>query len=321
MTELVVISGKGGTGKTTVVASLAALAHDALLADCDVDAADLHLLLQPQVQKTIGYEGSEVAMIDVKACTACGACQAACRFGAISCRDGAYAVDPLSCEGCGACAYVCPAGAVRLQPRFSGWIYISKSPYGTLVHGELKPGEEASGKLVAQVKWRARELARLEGQKLLLVDGAPGIGCPVIASLSGAHAVLIVTEPSLSAFHDLERVVAVARHFRAQPLVAINKADLAPDLADEIDAYAQGEGIPVLAKIPYDEQVVAALVAQHPVVEYGNGPAAKAMRALWERLSDTVGLRAGPATERSSTEPACGGFLPSTDVDTMAGKG
>ncbi|MBC7220379.1 ATP-binding protein [Candidatus Bipolaricaulota bacterium] len=295
MTELVVVSGKGGTGKTTVVASLAALARDAVIADCDVDAANLHLLLHPQVEKTVSYEGSEVAEVNPAMCTGCGACAESCRFAAVVRRNGAHAVDPLSCEGCGVCAAVCPEKAVKLSPRLSGWIYISKSPYGTVVHGELRPGEETSGKLVSQVKMRAREIGRQERADLLLADGAPGIGCPVIASLSGAHAALAVTEPSRSALHDLERVVAVARQFRAQPLVVINKADLAPDLADEIELYAQREGIPVLARIPYDEKAVAALVAQRPLVEHGDSPAAEAIRALWERLTAERGLKTPPS--------------------------
>ncbi|MBC7169891.1 ATP-binding protein [Candidatus Bipolaricaulota bacterium] len=293
MTELVVVSGKGGTGKTTVAASLAALAHGAVIADCDVDAADLHLLLHPQTTERIPYEGAEKAEVDPDRCTGCGACLSACRFGAVGQIGTSVRIDPLSCEGCGACAFVCPTGAIAMQPQLSGWIHISQSSYGTFVHGELRPGEEASGKLVTQVKMRARALARDEGAGLLIVDGAPGIGCPVIASLSGAHAALVVTEPSRSALHDLERVVAVARQFRAQPLIAINKVDLAPDLTTEIELYAQREGIPVLARIPYDEQVVAALVAERPLVEHGDGPAARAVRALWERLTVEGGMRKG----------------------------
>lgn len=290
MTELVVISGKGGTGKTTVVGALAVLFPNKVIADCDVDAADLHLLLRPQVEKTIAYEGSEIAVIDVKRCTACGACHVACRFGAISLRNGAYVVDTLSCEGCGVCAHVCPVGAASLGSRLSGWIYVSRSPYGTLVHGELRPGEQVSGKLVTQVKWRARELGRLEGCRLLIVDGAPGIGCPVIASLSGAHVVLVITEPSLSALHDLARVVGLSRHFRAKIFLAVNKADLAPDLVEQIEAWARREGLPILAQIPYDETVVEAQIAGQPVVEHANGPAAQAIRLLWERLSAEVRL-------------------------------
>lgn len=285
MTELVVISGKGGTGKTTVVGALAALARDKVIADCDVDAADLHLILRPRVEKTIGYEGSELAVIDQGLCTGCGECLRVCRFDAVSVEDGRYSVDPLSCEGCGACQHACPVGAVAMKPRLSGWVYVSRTPYGTLVHGELRPGEETSGKLVTQVKMRARELERLEGAKLLLVDGSPGIGCPVIASLSGAHAALVVTEPSRSALHDLARVVEVARHFRARPFLAINKADLSPALTREVEAYARDAGLVLLGRIPYDEGVVRAQVAGRTVVEDGDGPAARALRSLWEKLA------------------------------------
>lgn len=285
MTELVVISGKGGTGKTTVVASLAALAHNAVIADCDVDAADLHLILQPQTTDRIPYEGSEKAGIDTNRCTRCGSCASTCRFDAIVRSGESFRIDPLSCEGCGACAFACPTGAIEIRRQLSGWIHVSRSRYGTLVHGELRPGEEASGKLVTQVKMRARALAREEGAGLLIADGAPGIGCPVIASLSGAHAALVVTEPSRSALHDLERVVAVARQFRAQPLVAINKADLAPDLVEEIRGYARSQELPVVAEIPYDEGVTEAMIAGVPVVIHRDGPAAGALRTLWESLA------------------------------------
>ena len=172
-----------------------------------------------------------------------------------------------------------------MKPRLSGWVYVSSTPYGTMVHGELRPGEETSGKLVTQVKMRARELGRLEGAKLLLVDGSPGISCPVIASLSGAHVALVVTEPSRSALHDLARVVEVARHFRARPFLVLNKADLSPGLAEEVEAYARQAGLVVLGRIPYDEGVVRAQVAGRPVVEDGDVPAARALRLLWERLA------------------------------------
>ncbi len=290
MKELVVISGKGGTGKTTVVGAFAALAQGKVIADCDVDAADLHLILKPQVEKTIAYEGSELATVDAGLCTGCGECRKACRFDAVLEEGGKFRVDPLSCEGCGACAHACPVGAIELKPRLSGWIYVSRTPYGTLVHGELRPGEETSGKLVAQVKMRARELARLEGARLLIIDGSPGIGCPVIASLSGAHAALVVTEPSMSALHDLARVVEVARHFRTRVFLAINKADLSPEFSERIESYAKEEGLSMLGRIPYDEGVVWAQVAGRPAVEDGASPAAAALRTLWERVAEHLSL-------------------------------
>ncbi|MCR4391409.1 MAG: ATP-binding protein [Candidatus Acetothermia bacterium] len=291
MTELVVISGKGGTGKTTAVGAIAALARDKVIADCDVDAADLHLLLRPKVEETVSYEGSELAEIEARLCIGCGRCLEACRFDAVVPMDNRFRIDSLSCEGCGACAHACPVGAIELRPRLSGWIHVSRTPYGTLVHGELRPGEGTSGKLVTQVRMRARALGRLEGAKLLLVDGPPGIGCPVIASLSGAHAAMGVTEPSLAALHDLARVVEVARHFRVRTYVVINKADLAEDMAERIEAFALEQGLSVLGRIPYDEAVTEAQAAGRPVVDRSTGAAAQALRSIWDRLSQELNLR------------------------------
>lgn len=288
MTELVVISGKGGTGKTTVAGSLVALAKEAVAADCDVDAANLHLILGGEVLERAPYRGSEVALIDQETCISCGACQRTCRFDAVRLDGNRYGIDPLSCEGCGACAYICPVGAIRMEERQSGWIYISRTPYGTLVHGELLPGEENSGKLVTQVKMRARMIAKREGASLLIVDGSPGIGCPVIASLSGAHAALIVTEPSRAALHDLLRVAEVARHFRAQLFLVLNKADLSPKLALDIREAAIREGIAYLGEIPYDEEVSRAQLKGVPAVET-DGPAAAAIRGVWAELQKKLG--------------------------------
>lgn len=288
MTELVVISGKGGTGKTTVVGAFAALAKGALVADCDVDAANLHILLGGEVVETHPYYGSEAAAIDAEKCSACGACARVCRFDAVRVEGGLYSVDPLSCEGCGACAHVCPVGAISMEERQSGWVYVSHTPYGTLVHGKLLPGEENSGKLVTQVKMRARRIARKEGAKLLLIDGSPGIGCPVIASLSGAHAALIVAEPSLSALHDLKRVAGVARHFRSRLFLVLNKADLSPATAERIRREAESDGMVYLGEIPYDEDVTAAQVSGKPVVVHSRGRAAVALRSIWERLREEL---------------------------------
>jgi len=284
MIELVVISGKGGTGKTTVVGSFAALAEGAVVADCDVDAADLHLILRGEVMEKRPYRGSEAAAIDREACIACGACAKACRFDAIRAESSLYRVDPLSCEGCGACAHVCPVGAIRMEERRSGWIYVSRTPYGTLVHGELLPGEGNSGKLVTQVKMRAREAARAERASLLLVDGSPGIGCPVIASLSGAHAALIVAEPSRSALHDLLRVAGVARHFGSRLFLVLNKADLSPVLAESIRATARREGMTYLGEIPYDEGVIASQLAGKPAAIGSHGAASHALCEIWAKL-------------------------------------
>ncbi len=284
MIELVVISGKGGTGKTTVVGSLAALAEDKIIADCDVDAANLHLLLGTQTQSKEPYEGSELAVIDRARCTGCGRCQQACRFDAVLPTNGAWKVDPLSCEGCGACAHTCPAGAVSMRSRLSGHVYVSWTPYGTMVHGELLPGEEATGKLVSQVKQKAREKAALQGQKLIVVDGAPGIGCPVIASLAGATAVLVVTEPSASALHDLQRAVELARGFGSHVFAAMNKADLEPAAAQATRRWLTDQRLPVVGWIPYDEDVIRSQVEGLPLVSCSAGPAASAIRELWGHL-------------------------------------
>ncbi len=289
MTELVVISGKGGTGKTTVVGSFAALTERAVVADCDVDAANLHILLGGEVVEKAPYHGSETAVINQEKCIACGACARVCRFDAVRMEGDLYTVDPLSCEGCGACAHVCPVGAISMEERQSGWIYVSRTPYGPLVHGELLPGEENSGKLVTQVKMRARGIARKEGTRLLLIDGSPGIGCSVIASLSGAHAALIVAEPSLSALHDLKRVAGVARHFRSRLFLVLNKADLSPAIAERIRKEAEDDGMVYLGEIPYDEDVTTAQVLGKPVVVHSRGRAAAALRAIWERLEEELG--------------------------------
>ncbi|HIC96488.1 TPA: (4Fe-4S)-binding protein, partial [Candidatus Bipolaricaulota bacterium] len=267
MKQLVVISGKGGTGKTTIVAALATLVREKVLADCDVDAADLHLVMDPKVGKTEGFEGSKEAILDQGKCTGCGVCREGCRFGAIVESGSSFSVDPFRCEGCGVCAYLCPVGAIALRPRLSGYIHTSSTRFGTLVYGQLEPGEGTSGKLVMQVKQRAAELVQLEGKELLIVDGSPGIGCPVIASLSGATAALIVTEPTLSGLHDLERVLGVARHFRIKALICINKWDLNPAMAQRIEEFSQRQGLEMVGQIPYDDTVIKAMVRGKTVFE------------------------------------------------------
>jgi MinD superfamily P-loop ATPase len=212
MKQITVISGKGGTGKTTILASLAALVKRAVLVDADVDAADLHLLLKPQVRRREPFVASQVALIDPEKCDPCGKCAEACRFEAI--RD--LQVDPISCEGCGVCFHVCPRGAILMKEVQSGEWFISQTRYGPMVHAKLGVAQENSGKLVTLVRKEAQRIAREGGYPLILIDGPPGIGCPVIASLGGVDAVLVVTEPSLSGIHDLERVLGVSRHFQVR---------------------------------------------------------------------------------------------------------
>jgi MinD superfamily P-loop ATPase len=277
MKEVVVLSGKGGTGKTSIVGALAALAESKVLADCDVDAADLHLLLSPTVKEENDFRSGQVADIDAEKCTRCGLCEELCRFSAI--RD--YAVDAISCEGCGFCARICPAEAITMRENLAGQWSISATKYGPLVHARLGIAQENSGKLVAKVRQEARQIAEKEGLDYIISDGPPGIGCPVISSLSGADLALLVTEPTFSGIHDLERVIAVCRHFGVPATVSINKYDINEDNTRRIEGFCADQGIEVAARIPFDNAVTEALVRGIPVVEYYDGPAAREMKKLW----------------------------------------
>lgn len=280
MKQIAVVSGKGGTGKTSIVASLAALASgQAVYADCDVDAPDLHLILQPTVIESREFFGIKRAFIDSEKCSQCGSCQEACRFGAIA----DFQVDPGLCEGCGVCKLVCPAGAVELRESLAGYAYISDTRFGPLVHAELFPGEEASGKLVAMVREMARDLAASRNLDLVLIDGSPGIGCPVIASLAGVDLALVVTEPTITGEHDLERILDVADHFGIDTSVCINKHDLNSGAAERIEAICLKRGVDVSGRLPFDSTVVEAMVSGRAVVEMG-GPVAEAISSMWNNL-------------------------------------
>jgi len=279
--EIVVLSGKGGTGKTVVLASFAALSQSKVLCDCDVDAADLHLLLRPTVRETHEFWGRPVADINLQQCSGCGLCLEVCRFGAI--ED--LRVNPLACEGCGLCARVCPLDAISMRDRLAGHWYVSRTRYGLLVHARLRAAQENSGKLVMAVRKRARELAQEMNARYILSDGPPGIGCPVISSLSGASMALIVTEPSLSGIHDLERVLGVCRHFGVSPLVCVNKYDLSEENSRRIEDHCGDVGVEVVGRIPFDPDVTRAIVQGLPVVETSVGAAAREIRALWEAIA------------------------------------
>lgn len=282
--QLVVISGKGGTGKTSVVAAFAALAGGAVLADCDVDAADLHLVLQPEPGVEHEFSGREQAVIDPAACTACGRCAEVCRFNAVLVDDDTYAIDPIACEGCGLCARVCPADAIAMTPVVNGAWFVSETRFGPLVHARLGVAEDNSGKLVTLVRNEARAVAEQRGLPLVIVDGAPGIGCPVIASLTGAAAVLLVTEPTVSGRHDLERVVQVVKQFRLPFAVCVNKADLNPEMTQRIRAEASDTGAAFVATVDYDTDVTRAQVQGVDVITHG-GRAATEITKLWESVS------------------------------------
>jgi MinD superfamily P-loop ATPase len=281
MRELVIISGKGGTGKTSLTASFAFLARDKVLADCDVDAADLHILVHPKIIHEEDFRGGVKANIDPQKCSQCGICRESCRFEAISSE---FVVSPLSCEGCGVCFHVCPEQAVSLEEGLNGRWFISETRFGPMVHAALIPGEENSGKLVALVRNQAKVLARQHNKPLILVDGAPGVGCPVISSITGADRVLIVTEPTLSGLHDLERAMQLVRGFRIPVAVVVNKYDINLDVTNQIEEFSVKAQARVLGRIPYDPEVIRTMVKRRCVVENGNSPANAAIREIWETL-------------------------------------
>ena len=286
MRQITVISGKGGTGKTTLVGSFAALAENKVIVDCDVDAPDLHLLLHPEIIKKEEFKGVKVAVMDKTLCSECGTCEETCRFNAIaSTEESGYAVNPARCEGCGACVFTCPQEAVTLKERVSGYAFISKTNYGTMVHAQLNIAEEASGKLVTVVRNNAQQVAEKEGCELILIDGSPGIGCPVIASLTGVDLALIVTEPTMSGLHDLERIMDVTRHFGIASAVCINKYDINEDNSARITEFCQQRGIEVVGNIPYDSVVTEAMVAGKPVVEFAEGKVSEAIKEVWEGIN------------------------------------
>ena len=299
MKELVVVSGKGGTGKTSVVASFAALAG---LADCDVDAANLHLVLGPRVQRTTPFVGGRLARVDPDLCAACGQCAELCRFGAPSldgpgngAADATYMVDPLCCEGCGVCAEHCPGRAITLTPSVGGEWFTSLTRHGPMVHARLGVGGENSGKLVALVRKEAKARAEADGSPLVICDGPPGIGCPVIAAIGGADLLLIMVEPSLAALHDFERVVKLARHFGVPGVACVNKFDLNAELPDEVEDRAASLGVEVTGRIPYDESVTAAQRQGMSAVEYSDVGAARAIANIWKQVTDRLAPKPVPA--------------------------
>ncbi|HII06050.1 MAG TPA: 4Fe-4S binding protein [Methanotrichaceae archaeon] len=284
MKQLVVISGKGGTGKTTMAASLASLAKGGMVvADCDVDAPDLHLILKPEIKETHDFLGLKIAQIDPDNCTKCGECEKACRFDAIS----DFQVDPRSCEGCKVCTLVCPSEAVTMIETISGHAYVSETRFGTMVHANLFPGEEASGKLVTMVRELAFKVAEREKKDLVLIDGSPGIGCPVIASITGTDIALVMTEPSISGAHDLERILGVTKHFGVKTLVCVNKYDLNVEMTGEIEDLCREMGVDVVGKLPFDPGVVEAMISGVTLVEV-EGPVGDAIKSVWDRIRATL---------------------------------
>lgn len=281
MKQILIISGKGGTGKTVVAAAFAALAEKRVTADCDVDAADLHLLMRPEIRERHVFKSGATAFIEKDKCTRCGQCIDVCRFGAVSAD---FAVDPISCEGCAFCRRVCPESAITMKENVSGEWFFSETPFGPLVHARLGVAEENSGKLVSLVRQKAKELADEKRSDWVLVDGAPGIGCPVIASLAGIDCAVVVTEPSLSALHDAQRVIGLAEHFGVPVKLVINKFDLNLDMAGKIEEYCRQNAVRIIGKIHFDEAVVQATVAGRTVTEFSDAAAAGEIKQVWDRL-------------------------------------
>ncbi len=295
MKELVIISGKGGTGKTSVTASLAQLAGRPVLCDCDVDAADLHLVLAPDIREEHEFRSGHSAVINRDDCVDCGACADLCRFGAIRMEekedsDTLFVVDPVSCEGCGVCVHFCPQNAIDFPERICGKWFVSQTRLGPMVHARLGAAAENSGKLVTTVRQEARRLAETGGHDWVIVDGPPGIGCPVIASVTGASQILVVTEPTVSGEHDLERVLGLARHFQIPAAVCVNKWDINPDMTRRIEAKAKASGASIAGRIRYDGAVTRAQILQKTVVETA-AACASDIADLWKHLSHSGGRK------------------------------
>ena len=290
MKEIVVISGKGGTGKTSITASFAYLGgKDIVVADCDVDAADMHLLMKPDFAKSEDFYSGEIAIINQDICTACGECADVCRFDAIPVINNQYIVQPLDCEGCGYCARICPVEAIKMEVQNVGRWYISNTRVGNiLVHAKLGIGAENSGKLVAKVKNEAKQIAKENNKDFIIVDGSPGIGCPVVSSLSGANFVVLVTEPTVSGLHDLKRAYELVKKFKIKAGCIINKSDINPQVSGEIEEFLKKENIIHFSNLPYDEAFTNAMTNGQTIVEYGQNNLTAILTDSWNMIKQTV---------------------------------
>jgi MinD superfamily P-loop ATPase len=281
MKQIAIISGKGGTGKTVLTASFAFLAENKVMVDCDVDAADLHLLLHPVIKESHEFSGGVTARIDPEICVQCGKCIEVCRFDAIS---DDFVVDPISCEGCKLCSYMCHFEAINMEDNRSGDWFVSDTKYGTLVHAKLGIAEENSGKLVTKVRQVAKEIAEKENQDYIIIDGPPGIGCPVIASLTDVNTAIIVTEPTVSGVHDMQRVLEIASYFKVDTKVVINKYDLNVDKSEEIKLICKEQDIEVAGMVPFSREVSESIVNAQPIVEYTNSDVSKEIISIWQKV-------------------------------------
>lgn len=292
MKEIVVISGKGGTGKTSLTGSLAVVAERSIVADCDVDAADLHLLLKPNLIYRESFMSGHEAVIDEESCASCGLCEEICRFDAIEFQDGRYRVRDIGCEGCKVCVEFCPEKAIDFPVSNCGEWYRSETAAGEMIHARLRAGAENSGKLVSLVRAEAQKCAEKGGSDWIIVDGPPGIGCPVISSVSGAAAAVIVTEPTLSGKHDLERVFKLTKHFGVTPFIVINKWDLNCRISGEIEEFACENGVPVAGKLPYSPLFNQAQQAGQPLVSFApESDESGEVRSIWQGIAEVLGDR------------------------------
>jgi len=288
MKEIVIISGKGGTGKTVITASIAALAKNKVMGDCDVDASNLYLLLHPEMKEKNDFYAGIIPSIDLEKCTNYGRCQEVCRFDAIKIIKGQTVIDLVSCEGCGLCALICPVQAIQMKENHCGEWYISETKYGPLVHARLGIAEENSGKLVTLVRQNAQTIAKKNNLELIIIDGPPGIGCPLIATLSGANLAVVVTEPTLSGLHDLKRAVKVTQHFGVKTVVIINKYDINLENSVKIEDWCQKNNVRIIGKIHFDNVITEALVKGLPVVEYTDNKVTKEIKSIWQRLREML---------------------------------
>ncbi len=288
MREIVIISGKGGTGKTSLTAAFAALAKNSVLCDADVDAADLHLLMQPEVRQRTDFMGGGKAVINPALCTGCGICRDLCRFGAIT---ELFRADAIQCEGCGVCVDFCPAGAIDFPAQRCGEWYRSDTRFGPMIHARLGIAEENSGKLVSLVRKEARQLAEQHHADLIITDGPPGIGCPVIASIGGATALVIVVEPTVSGIHDMERVVQLAAHFKVPGMVCVNKFDLNLEMTEAIEQLARQHNVTVLGRVSFDPAFTRSMVAGKTLFEYGEATATwQQVRDIWSQIINSPSM-------------------------------
>ena len=288
MQELIVISGKGGTGKTSLTAAFASLSENRILCDADVDAADLHLLMDPDIKKRSDFQGGGVALINREKCNECGLCRDLCRFDAIAEN---YTVDPIDCEGCGVCVDFCPEQAIDFPIKTCGQWFISETRFGPMVHARLGIAEENSGKLVTLVRQEAKKIAEADNHDLIITDGPPGIGCPVIASIGGASSVLIVSEPSVSGMHDMERVAQLAAHFKVPAMLCVNKFDLNLDQTQAIEDLAKNMQVSVLGRIPFDPIFVKSMIQGQTIFEYINrSESASAVKQIWDKIVNSPAM-------------------------------